>query len=325
MDWFADSIMNPVVGWLARTVIEALDVLWQLLSATAFTSPDVTALPQVNTMARTGLTVVNTCYVLAFLWAAILVTARDTVQSHLGPAELIPRLVIGLITANFALPICSATIQLANALTAALTGQDITAPGSLRQLRAMTATAISGPSPIGPAGVLLLVIGLLIAVLVGTLIAQWIMRVGLLIVTVGVAPLALALHATPHTEAAAKLWWRTLFGTLATVVLQAVTLHTTLVVFLSPQASLPALGLPGDPGAVLNLLIVACLLAGVVRIPALMRRFVVQSRPSTAATFVRVLLVQRVTRALRAGTPAARTRPRPGRSGRRPGGWPVQP
>ncbi|MEV6494273.1 hypothetical protein AB0M20_37470 [Actinoplanes sp. NPDC051633] len=301
-DWLVDQLIDRIVTWLAETVLAALDALWGLLTATVFVTPDVTRLPQVTAFASTSLDVVNTCYLLAFLWTGVLVMGRDTLQSQVGPGELIPRLVIGLIAANFALPICSTAIQLANAVTAALTGQDITSPGSMQQLRAVIAAALSGDSLTNPVGFLLLVIGLLIAVLAGVLIVQWIVRVGLLIVTVGVAPIAVALHATAQTESAAKLWWRTLLGTLGTVVLQAVALHLTLRIFLDPRANLPVLGLPDNTGAVLNLLIVVCLLWGVTRIPGLMRSIVIQSKPNPLAMMLRVVLVQQVTRRLRRRT-----------------------
>ncbi|MEU5934534.1 conjugal transfer protein TrbL family protein [Micromonospora sp. NPDC047187] len=297
-DWLVGQFINPVIGWFAEMILGALNVLWDLLAATVFVSPDVTRLPQVTAFADTSLAIVNTCYVLAFLWVAVLVMSRDTIQSRVGPGDLIPRLVIGLIAANFAIPICSTAIELVNALTAALTGQDITAPGSLQQLRVTTAAALSGQTGTSPVGFLLLLIGLLITVLLGTLVVQWIIRLGLLVITVGVAPIALALHGTAQTEGAAKLWWRTLLGCLGTVTVQAVALHTTLRIFLAPDANLPVLGLPGDPGAVMNLLIVVCLLLGVVKIPALMSRYVTQSRPNPMGTILRVVFVQHLTRGL---------------------------
>jgi hypothetical protein len=246
------------------------------------------------------------------LWVALLILGRGTIQSRTGPGELIPRLVIGLIAANLALPICSTAITLANAVTGALTGQDITAPDSMRHLRQLTESALAHGTAGAPAGFLLLLIGALIAVLVGTLVVQWIIRLGVLIIAAGIAPLALALHGTPQTEAAAKLWWRTILGTLGTVLLQAVALHTTLSIFLDPAANLPALGLPGDPGAVLNLLIVVCLLWATVRIPSLMRRYVTRSRPNAAGNIVRFVLVQQITRGLRRAVgPARRSAIRP--------------
>ena len=296
--WLADKLINGILDWFAKTILGALNALWDLLSATVFVSPDVTQLPQVTGFASTSLGIVNVCYVLAFLWMAILVMGRDTIQAKYGPGELIPRLIIGLIAANFAIPLCSTLIQLANAVTAALTSQDITAPGSMQQLRSTTGTALANQTGASPAGFLLLLIGLLIAVLVAMLVVQWIIRLGVLVVAVGIAPIALALHGTPQTEGAAKLWWRTVLGTLGTVVMQAVALHTTLSIFLNPNTNLPVLGLPGDPGAVMNLLIVVCLLWGVLKIPGLMRRYITQNRPGTMGMILRVVLVQQISRGL---------------------------
>ena len=322
-----EHILSGVLDWFAKTVLGVLEVLWDLLSSTVFVSPDVTVLPQVTTFAGTSLGVVNTAYVLAFLWVAILVMGRGTIQAQYGPGDLIPRLIIGLIGANFAIPLCSTIIQLANAVTAALTGQDITAPGSMRRLRDTTAAALTNQNGASPASFLLLLIALIIAVLVAMLVVQWIIRLGVLIVAVGIAPIALALHGTPQTEGAAKLWWRTILGTLGTVVIQAVALHTTLTIFFSPEANLPALGMPGDPGATMNLLVVTCLLWGVIKIPALMRRYVTQGRPSTAGMIARVVVVQQFTRGLGNGARFGRgpSRAAAAASGARASsGWPTR-
>lgn len=326
--WLVDKIIDRALDWFAKTILGALTALWDLLSTTVFVSPDVTALPQVTTFASTSLGIVNAGYLLAFLWMAILVLGRDTIQTTYGPGELIPRLIIGLIGANFAIPLCSALIQLANAVTAALTSQDITAPGSMQQLRDTTTTALNEQDGVSPAGFLMLVIGLLIAVLVAILVVQWIIRLGVLIVAVGIAPIALALHGTPQTEGAAKLWWRTMLGTLGTVIMQAVVLHTALTIFLDPEANLPVLGLPGDPGAVMNLLVVVCLLWAVVKIPGLVRQYITQSRPNAAGMIFRVVVVQQVTRGLSRAFGGRRraTRVVPGTRPARPAaGWPVRP
>jgi hypothetical protein len=127
---------------------------------------------------------------------------------------------------------------------------------------------------------------------------RWMVRLGLLVVVVGVAPIALACHATPWTEAAAKLWWRTLLGTLGTVVLQALALHVALSVFLDPAANVAALGIPNDPTHTFNLIIVVCLLWAIVRIPSLMRRYVTKGSPGSGAGIVRFALVQQLARVM---------------------------
>jgi hypothetical protein len=296
--WVTGGLIDAIVKWCAVVIVGGLNILWNLLSATAFTSPDVTLLSQVKSVSSTSLAVVNTIYVLAILWMAILVLGRDTIQSRYGPGELIPRLVIGLIGANLAMPLCSQLIGLANALTTALTDQSITSPGSMQQMRQIVTGSLADQSGSDPGGFLLILIGLVIAVMVAMLLMQWIVRIGILIVAVGLAPIALALHGTPQTEPAAKLWWRTMLGALGTVLIQAVALHTTLTVFLGPQSDLPALGLPGNAGTVMKLLVVLCLLWAILKVPSMMRRYVSRSSPSPAGTIVRVMLMQPLTRGL---------------------------
>lgn len=292
--WF-----NDAVGWLADAILAVITFLWGLLADTAFSTPDVTSLPQVTAITGTSTVIVNVGFVLAVLTAGIVVMARDTVQIRYGVAELAPRLVIGWVGSNFAVPLCGHLIQLANAVTVALTGSGVTAKGSLARIKTVTVDALTNP----PSALLAAILGVMVAVLTGMLLVTWIVRTGVLIALVGVAPLALACHATPYSEPAARLWWRALLGTLAVVVVQAFALHTTLAIFLDPDANLAPLGLPQDPTGTLNLFVVVCLLWVVVRIPALMRRYVTRSNGghNVAGTLVRVLVVQRLTGLLRNG------------------------
>jgi hypothetical protein len=142
----------------------------------------------------------------------------------------------------------------------------------------------------------------MIAVLTGMLLVTFIIRIGTLVFLVGIAPLALACHASPFTEGAAKLWWRSFGGLLATVTAQAFALHTTVVIFLDPAANLPSLGIPADPSGTFNLIMIACLLWATIKVPSLMRRYVTQGGGgrNPAGMFLRMISVQQLTGMLRA-------------------------
>ena len=71
-----------------------------------------------------------------------------------------------------------------------------------------------------------------------------------------IAPVALACHALPQTDPAARLWWRSFLGCAAVPTLQAVTLTAGHWMLLDPAHLLPVFGLPVEPGEVINLLIV---------------------------------------------------------------------
>jgi hypothetical protein len=319
-------LLNGIPRWLAGQVAAALNRLWGLLSGTMLWVPDVTALPQVQRLTGTSLAVVNTGFVLAVIAAGVTVMSRETLQVRYGVGELAPRLVVAFVAANLSGPITRVLIGGANALTVGLTGEGIAQSDAFRQLARTVAAGLTDPA----AAMLVAVIGLVIAVLVGMLIVLWIVRLAILVCLAGIAPLALACHSSPYTDPAAKLWWRAILGTLATVVLQAFVLHAALSVFLDPNANLPALGLPQGSGT-FNLFLVACLLWVVVKIPGLMRRYVTRSGGHSVGGYVlRVLVVQRLT----SGLARALSRPRAGYRGGggyggggagRAGGWPTRP
>jgi hypothetical protein len=249
--------------------------------------------------------IVDAAYVLAVLAAAVLVVARDSLQVRYGIGELAPRLVTGLVAAHLAMPLCRGLIELANGLTGALTGDSITAPGGIAHLQPIMTGAMREPGQTGPQQFLIVVIGVMLVLTLGLLFG-WLVRIGLLVVLTGIAPLALACHGLPQTELVAKLWCRSLLAALFVVTAQVFALHTTLTVFLDPHANLRAAGLPADPRGAIDLLIVACLVWATVRIPAMARRYVTRSRPPTVAALVQGLIVQQLTRGLGRGACAGR-------------------
>jgi hypothetical protein len=290
-------LFNPLLLWLVANDLTTINTLWKFLSELLFITPDVTTLPQVITISNTSLRIVNVTFILAIIAAGITVMARETVQTRYGVSELLPRLVIGFVAANFGMPICTQLIQFANALTQALAGEGITSAGSMAHLLRIVVAALTNPRD----AMFAAITGMLIAVLTAMVVGAWIVRLGVLIVLVGIAPVALACHATPHTDPAARLWWRSMLACLGVVVLQALTLRIALSIFLDPKADLPAIGLPKDPTGVLKLFIVVCLLWTVVKIPSLVRRFVTGGggQRNIGGLVVRMLLVQQITGLLR--------------------------
>jgi len=299
-------MLDATMAWLTAVALAAIKALWGLLANSAFTSPDVTVLPQVAAITSKSQMVVNTGFILAIITAGITVMTHESIQVRYGIGDLAPRLVVGFVASNFSTPLCQNLIELANALTRALTGEGIGSQDAFGQLLRVTTSALTNPSN----AFLLAIIGMIIAALTAMLLATWLVRIGVLIVLVGIAPVALACHATPFTDGAARLWWRAFLGLLATVGLQALALHTALDIFLRPDANLPDIGLPQDPTGTLNLFIVMCLLWTVVKIPGLMGRYVVGggSRTNIAGLLVRMVLAQQLSGVFRI--------PRLGRSGR---------
>jgi hypothetical protein len=290
-------MLDQVVDWVLGSVRDTLDTVWGLLASTLFHLPDVTGLPQVNTLASRSLGVVNVAYVLAIIAAGVAVMAQSSLQSRQGAGELLPRLVIGLVAANFATPLCRRIIDAANALVMALTGQGIASTGTFARLLELIQQQMNDPV----AALLVAVIGVILVILVVMLVGGWITRWIVLIVLCGVAPLALACHGTPWTDTIARLWWRSMGGLCAIVILQAVALNTSLSLLLSPGTDLTQFGFPqAAVGGLLSLFIVVVLLWMTVRIPALVGRYLAQpgGRPHILGALVRLVIVQQITRGL---------------------------
>jgi hypothetical protein len=293
-----DWLYNGLIEWLAERVQGMLGGLVSLLTATFFTSPDVTVFPQVQLLASRSMVVVNAAFVLAIIAAGAIAMTHGTFQIQYQAKDLLPRLVFGFVASNFGVELCRMCIETANALTVAMVGETASGPPVIEFVEARIVGALTSPS----SAVLAVVIGLIIVVLFYMLLLGWFARIATLIVLAGIAPVALACYALPQTQAAARLWWRSLLGCLATPLLQAIFLTTGVNLLLDPEHNVPILlGLPGGASTdVFNLFIAACLLMVTVRIPKLVGRYVTRGgQMSTAGVVLRAVVIQSITRRMR--------------------------
>jgi hypothetical protein len=233
--------------------------------------------------------------VLFVVAAGVIGTAHETVQTRYQVKELLPRLFVGWIAANASLVLARVAIGFANAVSEAFVADGIGFEGVGSVLK----LAVSGAMVGAPLFVVLIA---LVAVVLGLCLAcVGIVRVCTVVVLVAAAPLFLIGYALPQTEGAARLWWRALMGCLAVQVGQAVVITTAVrVFFASPEGGL--LGLPHS--ALMDLLIVTCLLWLALRIPSYARNLVFAARPNAAMSVVKY---QVVGRAVRSATKAAKT------------------
>jgi hypothetical protein len=81
------------------------------------------------------------------------------------------------------------------------------------------------------ANTLLLVAGVVVTGLAVVLAASYVRRVAVLVALTVAAPLALACHGLPHTEAVARWWWRATAACLAIPVAQSLVLICAVRVF----------------------------------------------------------------------------------------------
>jgi hypothetical protein len=292
--WMLDQAMK----WLLKPVQTALNLLWSLMVATLFHLPDVTGLHPVQVLAARSLLVVNISYSLVIVAVGIALMLPSGPKVVRDSGDLVPGLVVGLVAANLATPVCRAIITTANALVAALTGEGIASQGVLGRIVSMAMDALTNQID----GLLGAFIGVILVALIVILMAGWISRFTVLVVVCGIAPLALACHATPWSDPIARLWWRTLGGVCLIVILQALVLNTSLSIFLAPGDGLTAYGFPAHlakDSQTLTLFIVAILLWTTARIPALVRRYLAQGGgQNIVGALIRLVIAQQVTRRL---------------------------
>ncbi|MFG2059369.1 conjugal transfer protein TrbL family protein [Micromonospora sp. NPDC048930] len=295
MGWLLDQILD----WLATAILATLDALFGVIGSALLITPNVTSLPQVQALTGRSVLVVDTVFVLAFVAAGVLtMTAGGSETTRYTIKDLIPRLIVGFVAAHFSQLWCGMLIDLANALTGALTTPEGDSDGALRAIKTHVA---AGQDKI--AGLLFVICAAIIAVLLASTTFSVIVRFAVVLVLTAFAPLALACHALPHTDPVARLWWKSYIGVLAVPVVQGFTLYAGQWMLTDPQHLLPVLGLPVEPGGVLNLFVVMVMLWTTLRVPALMRRYVAAGGSggrgvNMLGAAVRVIVVQQVTRSI---------------------------
>jgi hypothetical protein len=238
---------------------------------------------------------VDTVFVLAFIAAGVMtMTGGGSERAHYTAKDLMSRLVVGFIGAHFSTLLVGKAIDLANGLVSGLAPGDTDRQGALASIKAH----VHGASNVS--ALLFVVLVVIIAVLLAATTIGFLVRFSTLIVLAAAAPLALACHALPQTDPVARVWWRAFTGCLAIPVLQAYTLQAGQWMLEDPNHVFPMLGIPNDPGSVINLFVVVILLWVTVKIPGLVRRYATQGGrgPNFLGAVVRVVIVQQITRNL---------------------------
>ncbi|MEU8606453.1 conjugal transfer protein TrbL family protein [Actinoplanes sp. NPDC048791] len=290
-------VLDQILDWFSQLLLDSLTALIGAITHVLLLTPDVTALPQVQALTGRSVWIVDTVFVLVFVAAGVLtMVAGGNEHTRYAVKDLLPRCIVGFVTAHFSQLIAGRMIELANALTIALTDTDFDNDGALQTIKNnLTAQDQAG-------GLLFLVCLAIIVFLLAATACSMIVRFAVAIVLTAAAPLALACHALPMTDPVARLWWRSYVGMLAVPLVQAFVLFAGQQMLLDPHAVLPALGLPSDGGGVLNLFVVMVMLWTTVRVPGLMRRYITSGggRSGTMlGAVVRVVVVQQLTRGLR--------------------------
>ncbi|SCG59685.1 conjugal transfer protein TrbL family protein [Micromonospora halophytica] len=291
--------LNQILDWFAGLLLDCLNGLITAITRALLITPDVTSLPQVQALTGRSIWVVDTVFVLVFVAAGVLtMVAGGDERARYTAKDLLPRCVVGFVTAHFSQLIAGKLIEFANAFTTALTAQDFNGDGALDAVKTHLMAARDQT-----AGLLFVVCLAIIVFLLAATACSVIVRFAVALVLTAVAPIALACHALPQTDPVARMWWRSYVAMLAIPVVQAFVLFAGQWMLLDTSTMLPLLGLPVEPGGVLNLFVVMVLLWTTVKVPGLMRRYATSGAGGRGGNafgaVVRVVVVQQLTRGLR--------------------------
>lgn len=241
-------------SWIRGLVVSALDPVLTLLGKTILATPQVDQHPRVRGLWKFSLGVANASLVIFLLVGAGIVTVGG-LSMQLTAKELLPRIFIAGLAANFAMLLTGQLIGIANALTLAILGT----ASDPSEISAPISELIFAAGTQGPLFLIFALVVILMAVLV---LVAYVIRVAALIVLLAGGPLFLVTHSLPQTEHLAHTWWRLLVAMIASPVLQAFVLTAALKVFLTGEGIFGPLG-----SGLVDLLVLGCLLYLLYRIP----------------------------------------------------------
>ncbi|MEO3861356.1 hypothetical protein [Acrocarpospora sp. B8E8] len=283
---------DGITIWFRGLASAAIGPIFDQIGTTLLVTPQVEQLPRVRQMWSASAVIANTLFVLFVIAGGLTVMSHETLQTSYTVKDIAPRLVVGIIAANFSALAAGKAIEFANALAAALLGDTVTADQASGMLRDRLVQNLA-------AGSVFQLLMILVAVVFALLLSGvYVVRLMVTILLVAAAPLALACHALPQTEEWARLWWRLLSGVLLIQVAQALVFITAVKVMFTPDGPIT------DDSQGWDLLITLCLLYVLIRIPGWIMNQVMHAntRRSPIVRVTRYFLYrQAITSAVRTG------------------------
>jgi len=283
-------IRKAIDDWFQGLVASAVNPALDLLGRTLLATPRLATGGRARELWLVSLGLADGAYVLLVTIGGVVLLAHESLQVQYSVKEIAPRLVVGAVAANLSFVLARQGIELANAASAALLGQQVDPANVTATIRTL-ALALLQPGSLFTT----LLVGAMV-VLAVVLAGTCVVRVMLVVFLVVAAPLMLAAHALPQTEELARLWWRAMAGCLGVQVAQALVLVMAVRVFL--EADRPDV-VPLGGGHLVDVMVACCLLWLLIRIPAWAARAVIEGgRRGTLVRLVKSVVVVRTVRAL---------------------------
>ncbi|RJQ77644.1 hypothetical protein D5S17_14565 [Pseudonocardiaceae bacterium YIM PH 21723] len=258
LDCVTPSVGGSINDWFRDLVTSGLHAALEELADQLLSTTDLTTVAPIVTGWEVSRSIVDTSLVLIVLIAGILIMSGGAFSSRLSARDVVPRLLIAVVAINMSLTVVSTGISVSNALA-----RGVLSPGTTpQQLVATLDKQVVGQ--MADAGIFVLLLGLVMAVLMLVLLLVWVIRLMITGVLIVAAPLVLAGHALPVSEGLAKWWWRSLFSVLAIQVVQSLVLIVGLSTFVSSGY---VINNPGGNDELMPILILLVLLWLEIKVP----------------------------------------------------------
>lgn len=251
-------ITGQINSWFADLVTLAIKPLLDMLAATLLATPDVSDSGRVFDLWKANATIADAGFVVLATIGAICAMGHETVQTRYAIKEVLPRLCVAVLAANTSFLICGKVIEVANALSRALLGQDFDSRRAITTLHLLIV-------PPDDRQIFYILLALVAVILLLLLLITFVMRAALVLLLVVAAPLALACLALPYTDGLARFWWRAFTGVLIIQVAQSLTLVLAVRILFNQDGRV-LLGI-APTGQLVNLVLALCLLIILIRIP----------------------------------------------------------
>ncbi|MBE1584550.1 conjugal transfer protein TrbL family protein [Nonomuraea angiospora] len=276
----SDWIAGWVNSWFSNLVALAIEPMLKVLAVTLLATPDVTGNARVFDLWKASAVIANSGFVLLATIGAIAAMGHETVQTRYAVKEVLPRLFVAVLATNSSFTLCGKIIEVANALSQALLGQNFDGRRALTTLRSMILPPAQDES-------FYILLALVAVILMALLLIAFVMRAALVLLLVVAAPLALACLALPYTDGLARFWWRAFTGLLTAQIAQSLTLVMAVRIFFNQDGRL-LLGLVPS-GQLINLILAICLLVVLVRIPRWMSRRIFAQTAGRGSSVMKII------------------------------------
>lgn len=222
-------VSDAIEAFFRELVTPGLTSLLDLLATYVLVTPPLDQLPVMGHIWERSQQIVIAAYALVVLVASLVVMAHETLQTQYSIKEILPRIIVGFLAANLSLLVAGKAIELANALSRAILGDQLAPQAAAESMQNTLMTNLNDQG-----GLLVLFMALALTAMLVVVLLTYIVRVTLTIVLLAGAPLFLMCHALPHTESVAFWWWKAFGAMLVIQVGQSLALVSAIKLFFWP-------------------------------------------------------------------------------------------